>query len=448
MVSYNTRQQIFSLNMASNVVAAIKEDQQDLQALATEKLNAIFSNPDVQALIGKWELVWGAAVYQHDGQIIDSQYADSVMYMAKSLDSERSDRYVIAIAGTNPASLFGWAVEDFWVSKTRLWNQGRPWESDPEDQTTVGKRVSAGTSVGLRILLEDMKSNDKSLLDYLREQMNNASKPVSITVCGHSLGGALSPTLALSLMDRRSDWDPESKATLLASPSAGATPGNDLFAEYYDSQLGDVTDRIWHYLDFVPHGWGQDTLEETKTFYNPYITTTTLINLFVDLCLDLSERSGVIYKDICSKQEESFTTEYNPDAPNVLGNFTASFLSKLIARMIFRFFDINPTPDQINFLSEIIKPIIEELMGISESSTALDEQKIKIAVAPYVQQIREKLPTEGLIAKKVAQEVENDIIDILSSIGDFTKYLSQALYQHVDPYCEYLGINEFMGLIS
>ena len=155
-------------------------------------------------------------------------------------------------------------------------------------------RVSAGTSIGLKILLEDMKSEGQLLLDCLRNIMSEASRPITITICGHSLGGALSATLALSLMYQQEDWDNNNMATLRVSPSAGPSPGNDLFAEDYDSKLGDVTDRIWHDLDFVPHAWEEDALEETLTFYNPDIETTESIELFVNFAKKLS--SGVTYR--------------------------------------------------------------------------------------------------------------------------------------------------------
>ena len=77
------------------------------------------------------------------------------MYIAKSKDNGEYDHYVIAIAGTNPLSWYGWIVEDFWVNQTKPWNNGQPWKAISGDQTP-NIRVAAGTSRGVQILCEEM----------------------------------------------------------------------------------------------------------------------------------------------------------------------------------------------------------------------------------------------------------------------------------------------------
>ncbi|RQH04076.2 hypothetical protein D4Z78_31850 [Okeania hirsuta] len=416
--------------------------QQELQDLATQKLNDIFLDSKIQELIGEWEVVWGPCVFKYDGpiSILEGEVTDSVMYMAKSKDINESECYVIAIAGTNLRSLHGWIVQDFWVNKTKLWNNGQPWKADPEDQTTPGIRVSAATSTAMRILCEDMQSDQKSLLDSLKEIANSASKPISINTCGQSLGGTLSPALALSLMDRRSEWDPEGKATFSASPTSGATPGNDKFATYYDSQLGNVTDRIWNSFDFVPHGWAQETLEETRTFYEPYIPTTALIDLFVDFCLFLSKSSGVEYKHVRLEQD-SYPSEFNPDA---VPKISAGDISKLVVKLILHSLGIENAPkDLIDAEIDIIKPLIEELIEKNKSGKSpLPAGQIKQMVEPYVQQIIEKLQTEKLISN--IKGSINHVRLLLSSIWDFIKYIFQTLYQHAEALFEYMQISEYI----
>ena len=438
---YDIRQQIFCLNLASSIVAGIKNAQaSSLQEEAATRLNALLTNERVQELIGRWGVVWGPAVYQFDGDEIQSMYADSVMYIAKSEDSEQSDHYVIAIAGTNPQSWYGWIVQDFWVFQTKLWNEGRPWRSNG-DQTTPGMRVSAGTSTGLKILLEDMRYEGCSLLDYLGNITGEASRPVTITLCGHSLGGALSATLALSLMYQQEIWDKNKMATLKVSPSAGPSPGNDLFAADYDTKLGDVTERIWHDLDFVPHAWEEDALEETRTFYNPDIKTTASINLFVNLAKKLSNVSGVTYQQICSLQDgfpSQFTfSELEEECKS--DNLNVDDFSKLTGKLILPSIKKNPTPEEIDILSEIIKPLIKELITKSKSSSLSDE-KIKISV----NQCQEKI--KGAFSSTEISESKS--LDVIIHLRDFIDslftYLSHAGCQHSEPYHRYMKVDDFV----
>ncbi|MGH9905070.1 MAG: lipase family protein [Pyrinomonadaceae bacterium] len=59
----------------------------------------------------------------------------------------------------------------------------------------------------------------------------NAPTPISVT--GHSLGGALSPAVALWLSDTKAQWDPSGRSSLACLPSAGPTSGDQAFATYY-----------------------------------------------------------------------------------------------------------------------------------------------------------------------------------------------------------------------
>ncbi|NES68239.1 MAG: hypothetical protein F6K24_24885 [Okeania sp. SIO2D1] len=377
------------------------------------------------------------------------------MYMAKSKDSGESDRYIIGISGTNLVSLHGWTVQNLSVSTTRLWNKGQPWHSDPEDQTTPGIRVAAGFCEGIRILFEEMQYNEQSLLEYLNHLTSSASKPLSITICGHSLGAALSPTLALSLIDRRAEWDPNEKATVWASFSSGASPGNKAFAQDYDMKLDQKTDRIWSELDYVANTWEKDMIEGTRTFYEPYIKPTALINAWVDWLLDQSISSGVEYKHVWS-QQEGFNLGYNPDALSSFIQFIfdffglspeeqiASSLSGVVAKTILHNLGIeNQSRNLIDSLSESLKPLIKELSEKSQlGKIALPTGEINKTVEPYVEQIIEKLQTEKSISN--IKGSKNHLRLLLSTLLDFIKYISQGFYHHWDSCVEYLEVSEFI----
>lgn len=108
---------------------------------------------------------------------------------------------------------------------------------------------------------------------------------------GHSLGGALSPTLALEMVDRQSEWDPQGLVTVSTSPSAGPTAGNSDFATYFDSRLGSRTNRIWNQVDIVPHAWEVDMLRAIPSIYVPNIPDLRIFDVIVELII-LRTRNG------------------------------------------------------------------------------------------------------------------------------------------------------------
>jgi hypothetical protein len=82
----------------------------------------------------------------------------------------------MAMAGTNPCSLFDWAVEDFFVACQIPW----PFA------VSSGAAIAAGTAIGLLILLEAMPSGTRPgagvpLTVFLADIAN---KKVELTVTG------------------------------------------------------------------------------------------------------------------------------------------------------------------------------------------------------------------------------------------------------------------------
>jgi hypothetical protein len=265
----------------------------DLDSKLLQIISSYFDDPANQKNIGRWKVAWGPVVLQltDDGQDINSIYA--------AQNQDATNEIAIAVSGTNPDSVFDWLVEDGLVSEQVPWPATL--FSDP------GAAIALGTSIGLLLLLTHAPSDrvmqpGVGLLPWLGSLTGS---PVSVGLMGHSLGGALSPTLALWLADTQGIpllWDPARNATVSATPFAGPTPGNLTFAGHYDKVLGAATRRFWNSIDVVPHAWEDDQLQEIPGLYTPDIPKSPIIECAVGIARDLA-RLGGGYWQICHGTE-------------------------------------------------------------------------------------------------------------------------------------------------
>jgi hypothetical protein len=256
-------------------------------------------------LNGNWQLVWGPAT-QH---VPFTLFSDSLMYIARS--TVNPWHYAVVVRGTNPISLTSWLLEDFAVRRQVAWPyaDGTP----PASSTSIFgslmerlkgppsyPRVSLGTAIGLQMLQELVPSDGVpgAQLNIYKFLQQEAARPenargLTVSVTGHSLGGALTPALALWLaMTRdRSDqpgvapWDPLKKAKINVYAFAGPSPGNQEFAASYDKDLGELTERLWNQFDVVPHGWEEQQLAQLFTLYEPTLRT----GLFMHVLLTVAQ---------------------------------------------------------------------------------------------------------------------------------------------------------------
>jgi hypothetical protein len=252
-----------------------------------------------------WEVVWGPAVLQYpsDG------YALNAMYVASPIG--QPTRFVVAVAGTNIPSALDWFLEDFNVSIQV------PWTAPPAAGSPA---ISMATASGLSILVTTKPSvglpgAGLTLQQFLsRATLSSAALQVETT--GHSLGGALSPALALWLADHQgtpTGWDPEKVATVSTMPTAGATPGNLDFANYFDSRLGSSTQRFHNSLDPVPHCWSLTTIAQLPTLYAPAIPQSPGIDALVSLASAVASKGD--YAPIL------------PMAPPIAGTLNSSLIN-------------------------------------------------------------------------------------------------------------------------
>ena len=229
------------------------------------------------------------------------------MYVAQN-----GNQYVVAIAGTNPFSLYDWLIEDLDVQTPVNWSSQYR-ENIPPSQG-LDPKISQGTSKGMDILLNNsqMVSRGLGLLDFLNETVHN-NEDIKIIFTGHSLGGALSPAIALAALNELSTWarkkDQECKISVY--PSAGPTLGNKDFSTYYDNHLGACTTRIWNEIDIVPHAWEEKMLDEIDDIYMPNISSGAIVPLMVKMAKMLADNNNY--------------THINNDAPGLDGQVTCDF---------------------------------------------------------------------------------------------------------------------------
>ncbi|HZI20135.1 MAG TPA: hypothetical protein VEY09_16240 [Pyrinomonadaceae bacterium] len=237
----------------------------DLESELYESILSYFDNH--QSQLGKWEIAWGPAVVQ----LITDSYAINAIYVAHSLD--RPSWYVVAVAGTNPPSPFDWLVEDLLVREQVPWIYAL--------FSAPGAKISLGTAVGLGILQNAKPSGSRpnagrSLQDFLS---GLPSLEIDLSVTGHSLGGALAPTLALWLKDIRLLWNPAGNVRISTMPLAGPSAGNSAFSLYSDKTL--PTKRFVNSLDVVPHAWNESTLGQLKNIYAPSIPENSDVDALI-----------------------------------------------------------------------------------------------------------------------------------------------------------------------
>src|SRR5689334_7349381 len=116
---YPKEQQIHSLSLLSNAAFDLQEpDFTTLQGLTTSIVVDTLANSDVQKTIGTdWQLLWGPVVYSHNPNALSVVAANTMML----LYSASQNLFVVGIAGTNLASVYGWMQEDFQVNSLVNW---------------------------------------------------------------------------------------------------------------------------------------------------------------------------------------------------------------------------------------------------------------------------------------------------------------------------------------
>lgn len=409
-------QKVYALSTLAGTPSDQHGTVDELEAYAQKIITATLANPTVQVLIGQWNLVWGPAVHQVAG----SDVADNAFYIAQN--SATPTEFVIAISGTNPISRYGWIDEDLLINPLQPWPFGNT-AQNPD------VKISNGTSLGLTALL-DLKSNGQCALDYLATQTKNLGA-LDITVTGHSLGGALSPAMALAMHDLQNtstSWDPAGASQIAVVPSAGPAAGNQDWANYYDQRLAASTTRLWNSIDMVPHAWEVSLLSEIPTLYTPEIPASAIIQGLTDIAILNSKLAGVMLHECCDTQplKGTINTQLELTISNIITYLELTLSNNLI-----------------------------EKVGQEKHWSALEIALFKDAVDDLIKQLRAKKSTTKFLIKALHKHFSGLTLKKhaahagpIKSIYDFVEFLLQAGYQHTDAYNTLLEVNPFTDLLS
>jgi hypothetical protein len=280
LTPYNRESTIFSFCWLANVNSGMVAPPAQLQQHATQGMAAILANDTVEALIGKWTPIWGPVAYSHTDN--DTSITDNTMVLLQGKDPSDSAKvlYVVAIAGTNSISIFDWAFEDFaalemvqWPAPPRQGENNLPYFTNPTKTnnhrtTDKGSYISVGITTGINNLFNNMRDGDKgTLIEFLKRDVGN-QPGAELLVTGHSLGGGLTPVVALALKENQNYWNPAGNFTVTAYPYAGQSPGNNHFAAHLHERMGaNHFHGAYNVLDVVPHGYDNQMMPQIPGLY-------------------------------------------------------------------------------------------------------------------------------------------------------------------------------------
>jgi len=353
--NFDLTQTLFLFNWVSNSSCLESAPSQSLAdlvyAVLTGKNNPFPTNLNVPGLLptvgssllgGDWQLQWGPGVYELPGSNGKADNTAFVVY------SKSQDAYVVAIAGTDPRAFWDWMSEDFQVGPNDCvnWTTFDPTGARPTGGTADASQaqISLGTALGVWALASQLALSQyapatgyATLASYLKS-LTPGSSATRLIFTGHSLGGALSPTLA--------NWAKTnvkfSSSQIFAMPTAGPTPGNAAYQQAWDktfpstavsvnagNSVNALNCDIWSAQDVVPHAWqyifsgnvNPAGLPPTQQyyFYGPLLDQTKLVSLIgnlvpgTDIRLTASGRQKVA--DAAGMTRSSHTIPFNTAFP-------------------------------------------------------------------------------------------------------------------------------------
>jgi hypothetical protein len=293
---------------------------------------------------GNWELAWGPAIFESSQQIFSAQ---NMMFVVR--DTRQPCRFAVVVRGTDPLNLANITMEVDAYNKQEPWPYGKP----PANLTPM---IAEGVQTGLNILqtiqpVSGLPGAGLTLSLFLAwagvQAAEGAKNPVptEVVTTGHSLGGALSPVLALWLADTITQWRPDGKASVSSVPFAGFSPGNADMSSYYEDRLGAVTQRVYQSLDVVPHMYASAQMKQISTVYAPLIPYSAMFELTSQAAIISMELAGISY------------TQLQPETAPLTGSLykdQTGFLGQMLTQHVQGYIDLLGLTDEID---------VKELLG-------------------------------------------------------------------------------------
>jgi hypothetical protein len=327
-MTYNDYQMTFIMSMIANF-APPQENATDpasaAQAIQTNfasKLPGIIAAADFPVDV---TVAWGPYVVVEPKDINKDGTATAtntmLVFKYPSQTVEGINEYVVSIAGTKTTSIFDAIDEDLLGGKIADW----PYCPEPNNI-----QISHGTLHGINLLLGLNSSN--SITNYF----STLDDPNAIiTVTGHSLGGALSPAMALVLFGSTttySDIPTHAKTqnwTTRIYALAGPDVGNSYYVDYLKATFPPQAEpvvkwqqfncKIWNSLDIVPQVWSKGFESYIDNIYGNQLETPVVVKLLLGtLNTTLLNLNGQVNPYICSD-------------PNREGQFVGTFKTALLA---------------------------------------------------------------------------------------------------------------------
>lgn len=251
--SLTLQQQAFCLSWLSNAAGDKVDTLANLEAIVAQAVAAFVT--DNAGQIADWSVVWGPEAASHDGDDPTAlYYADNLLYAAEA-SVDGAPCLVVAMAGTNEDDAYDWLAEDFAIVRQVDWAYGNGGFTG-----APSPKISHATHTGITALLAMSDAKSGGIQAFVTSWAK-ANTGGTIIFTGHSLGGALSPTLATAVIGQ--NGGPFPGITHLALPSAGPTPGNPDFAALYTHFYPQPADTgptpfntdIVNAHDIVPTAW-------------------------------------------------------------------------------------------------------------------------------------------------------------------------------------------------
>lgn len=247
--------------MADLDEANVLIDKQKAQDNAFSTLTSAMADKEISDKMGAWTCIHKPWITYSLGQERN---------LTAVFQSGDGKQLVVAVAGTNFINRYDWFTEDVETETLVAWGKGLA--AYQPGSGTEGY-VAKGTAIALQTSWNEKDTNDRSgqtLVEWLSSYLSSSefkADSFTLSVTGHSLGGAIAPVLAQALSDNKSAWCPSGKAVNIKTyPFAGPTPGDEAFQGYMEGGPVEII-STYNKFDVVPHAWELPMINEIPTLF-------------------------------------------------------------------------------------------------------------------------------------------------------------------------------------